>query len=101
MKPVERLRGRAPAAAHGGRRKVVPIMDDMNAAAEARRKRIEMRVYDSLGAHDRDDARFWNAIPVGDRVLQVWQLSESQWRLRGEFPDESGLPRPVVRVHRP
>ena len=76
-------------------------MDDMNAAAEARRKRIEMRVYYSLGAHDRDDARFWNAIPVGDRVLQVWQLSEAQWRLRGEFPDESGLPRSVVRVHRP
>jgi hypothetical protein len=73
----------------------------MNAAAEARRKRIEMRVYDSLAAHDRDDARFWRAIPAGDRVLQVWRLSEAQWRLRGEFPDESGLPRSLVRVHRP
>jgi len=34
-------------------------------------------------------------------VLLVWSLSEAQYRLRGEFPDESGLPRSVARVHRP
>ena len=63
---------------------------DMDAAA-ARRARMVVRVYPSLTAHDRDDARFWAALPVEERVLQVWKLSEAQWRLRGEFPDASGL----------
>ena len=66
-----------------------------------RRSRMQVRVYPSLTAHDQDDARFWAALPVEERVLQVWKLSEAQWRLRGEFPDESGLPRSIARVHRP
>jgi len=40
------------------------------------------------------------ALPVEERVLQVWKLSEAQWRLRGEFPDTSGRPRSTARVHR-
>ncbi|MEO8076129.1 MAG: hypothetical protein ABI818_07360 [Acidobacteriota bacterium] len=40
----------------------------------------------SLTAHDQDDARFWAALPVEERVLRVWKLSEAQWRLRGESP---------------
>jgi hypothetical protein len=67
----------------------------------ARRNRMQVRAYSSLAAHDQDDARFWAALPVEERVLQVWKLSEAQWRLRGEFPDESGLPRSTARVHRP
>lgn len=70
-------------------------------AASARRTRMQVRVYPSLTAHDRDDAMFWGALPVAERVLQVWKLSEAQWRLRGEFPDESGLPRSVAHVRRP
>jgi hypothetical protein len=70
-------------------------------AAAARRARMQVRIYPSLIAHERDDARFWAALPVEDRVLQVWKLSETQWRLRGEFPDASGLPRSTARVHRP
>src|SRR5258707_11125900 len=70
-------------------------------AASTRRNRMQVRVYPSLMAHDRDDARFWAALPVEERVLQVWKLSEAQWRLRGEVPDESGLPRSVARVRRP
>ena len=66
----------------------------------ARRNRMQVRVYSSLTAHDQDDARFWVALPVEERVLQVWKLSEAQWRLRGEFPDASGLPRSTARVHR-
>jgi hypothetical protein len=62
---------------------------------------MQVRVYASLRDHDRDDAGFWLAVPVGERVLQVWKLSEAQWRLRGEFPDESGLPRSTARLHRP
>lgn len=34
--------------------------------------------------------------PVAERVLLVWTLSEAQYRRRGEFPDESGLPRSVA-----
>jgi hypothetical protein len=69
-------------------------------ATTARRTRMQVHVYPSLAAHDRDDAQFWAALPVDERVLQVWKLSEAQWRLRGEFPDESGFPRSVARVHR-
>ena len=72
-------------------------MDD----ATARRDRMQVRVYPSLAAHDKDDARFWATLSVDERVLQVWKLSEAQWRLRGEFPDASGLPRSTARVHRP
>ena len=69
--------------------------------ASERRRRIQVRVYSTLAAHDRDDAAYWAALPVDERVLQVWTLSEAQYRLRGEFPDESGLPRFVARVRRP
>jgi hypothetical protein len=69
-------------------------------AASARRSRMIVRVYPSLSAQDRDDAQYWRAQPMNERILQVWKLSEAQWRLRGEFPDESGLPRSVARIHR-
>jgi hypothetical protein len=62
---------------------------------------MEVTVYPSLDAHDRDDARFWAAMSVEERVRQVWALSEAQWRLRGEFPDASGFCRSVARVRRP
>ena len=69
-------------------------------AASQRRTRMEVRVYSSLEQHDRDDASYWAAIPADVRVLQVWRLSEEQWRLRGEFPNEPGLSRSVARVRR-
>ena len=70
-------------------------------AVTARRNRMLVRVYPSLVEHGRDDPGYWAALPVSERVLQVWKLSEAQWRLRGEFPDASGLPRSTARVHRP
>jgi hypothetical protein len=69
-------------------------------AAAARRRRMQVRVYPSNAAHDRDDPQFWAGLPVDERVLQVWTLSEAQWRARGEFPDASGLPRSVACVRR-
>ena len=72
---------------------------DRDAAAD-RRRRMQVRTYPSLGAHDRDDAAYWRALPVDVRVLQVWRLSEEQWRLRGEFPNEPGLCRSVARLQR-
>ena len=62
---------------------------------------MQVRVYPSLSAHDRDDAPYWAALPVAERVLQVWKLSEEQWRLRGEYPHEPGLSRSVASVRRP
>jgi hypothetical protein len=61
---------------------------------------MHTRVYRSITDHDKDDALFWASMPVADRVLQVWKLSVEQWSLRGELPDESGLPRSVARVVR-
>lgn len=70
-------------------------------AAAERRQRMHVRIYPSLSAHDRDDAAYWRDIPVADRVLQVWRLSDEQWRLRGESPNEPGLCRSVARLRRP
>ena len=78
-------------------RYTVPV----ESAADERRARMQVRVYPSLRAHSRDDRAHWAALSVDVRVLQVWQLSEEQWRMRGEFPDEPGLCRSVTRVHRP
>jgi hypothetical protein len=66
-----------------------------------RRARMRVRLYRSFAEHERDDAGFWRALPIEVRVLEVWKLSEEQWRLRGEFPDEPGLCRSVARIHRP
>ena len=64
------------------------------------RRRMQVRVYRSLADQDRDDPGFWALLSPAERVVQVWRLSEAQWRLRGEFPDASGLPRSVARVRR-
>jgi hypothetical protein len=72
----------------------------MTTAAE-RRRRIQVRVFSTQAAHEREDAAYWTALPVAERVRLVWELSELQYRLRGEIPDQSGLPRSVARVHRP
>lgn len=60
-------------------------------SADQRRARMQVRVYPSIQAHLRDDAAYWAALPAAERVMQVWRLSEEQWRLRGEFRNESGL----------
>jgi hypothetical protein len=68
--------------------------------ADERRRRMQVRIYRSQEAHGRDDPAYWAALPVDVRILQVWRLSEEQWRMRGEFPDEPGLCRSVARVQR-
>jgi len=47
-------------------------MDDRSAARAAR---MDVRVHASLDAHDRDDAAFWAALPIEQRVLQVYGWS--------------------------
>jgi hypothetical protein len=66
-----------------------------------RRARMQVRIYRSLSAQDAADAAYWRAIPIATRVSQVWTLSEEQWRLRGENPNEPGLRRSVARLLRP
>ncbi len=42
-------------------------------------QRMEVRVYPTLAAHDRDDPAFWLARPAAQRVAQAWALSEAQY----------------------
>jgi hypothetical protein len=78
-----------------------PLRDNRAVSrATDRTERMRVTTFPSLAAHDRADAAYWRSLSVGERVRQVWRLSEEQWRLRGEFPDEPGLCRSVARVLR-
>jgi hypothetical protein len=70
------------------------------ATSAGRRDRMTVRVFRSHADQAREDAAYWSAIPAAERVLEAWRLSEEQWRLRGEFPDEPGLCRSTARVQR-
>jgi hypothetical protein len=61
---------------------------------------MRVRVFRSHVEQEREDAAYWASIPAAERVLEVWRLSEEQWRLRGEFSDEPGLCRSVARLQR-
>jgi len=65
------------------------------------RRQMQVRVFRTLEEHDRADAEYWAALPAEERTLQVWKLSEAQWRLQGDWPGESGLCRSIARIHRP
>ena len=68
--------------------------------ARSRAARITVRRFASSAEAERHDLEFWLQIPADQRVLQVWRLSEEQWRLRGDPPHEPGLCRSVARIHR-
>ena len=61
---------------------------------------MQVDVYRSLDLHGREDAAYWASLPADVRVLQVWKLSEEQWRLRREWPHERGFSRSVARLLR-
>jgi len=65
-----------------------------------RRARMQVRIFRSHAEQAREDAAYWAALPASERVLEVWCLSEEQWRLRGDFPNEPGLCRSVARLQR-
>jgi hypothetical protein len=58
------------------------------------------RRYRSAAEADAHDLAFWKQIPPAERIVQVWKLSQEQWRLSGEQTDESGLCRSVASVRR-
>ena len=68
--------------------------------AAKRARRVTGRRYASAAEADRHDLEFWMQIPVAERVLQVWRLSQEQWRLSADLRDESGLCRSIAHVHR-
>jgi hypothetical protein len=72
----------------------------MSELRDSRSERIVTRRFSSSAEADRHDLEFWLQIPEGERVIQVWRLSQELWRLRGELPDEPGLCRSVARVRR-
>jgi hypothetical protein len=61
---------------------------------------LTVRRYSSAADADRHDLEYWMQMPEGERVLEVWRLSQELWRLRGDLPDESGFSRSVTRVRR-
>lgn len=65
-----------------------------------RRARATVRRFASAAEADRHDLEYWRAIPEDERVLEVWRLSEEQWRLAASSPDEPGLSRSVASVRR-
>lgn len=65
-----------------------------------RMNRLTTKVFRSAAEQDRHNADEWSAVPVAERLREVWRMSEELWRLKGEFPDEPGLCRSVARVTR-
>lgn len=61
---------------------------------------MTVRRYASAADADHDDPSYWRSLTEAERVLQVWRLSAEQWRLRGEWTDESRFSRSTARVHR-
>jgi hypothetical protein len=75
------------------------IMTAMSGSTPAdRRKRAAVRRFASAEEADRHDLEYWRAIPEDERIVEVWRLSEEQWRLAGG--DEPGLSRSVASVRR-
>ena len=60
---------------------------------------MTVRSFASAAEADQHDLEFWRQMSDAERVVQVWRLSEEQWRLKGE-PHEPGLCRTVARVCR-
>ena len=64
------------------------------------REGISARVYRSAAEQDADDPQWWLQIPPAERVLLCWRLSEEQYRMKGEFPDEPNLCRTITSLRR-
>jgi hypothetical protein len=62
------------------------------------RGEVQVRRFGSLREADAADREYWAALPDAERILEVWRLSEEQWRLSGQH--ESGLSRSLTRVYR-
>jgi hypothetical protein len=64
--------------------------------------RKQLRLEDVVSRVDRYLSDYGTQLEnvVVEETYHQRALSEAQWRLRGEFPDESGRPRSIARVRR-
>lgn len=60
---------------------------------------MTVRRYVSHADAERNELDFWRRIPVPERVIRVWTLSQELWALSGEHY-EPGLHRSVASIHR-
>ena len=61
------------------------------------RLKVQVRRFGSLREADAADREYWAAVTDAERILEVWRLSDEQWRLSGQH--ESRLSRFLTRVH--
>ena len=78
-------------------RAIIAVVDTR---AIERRARMTTTRHESAVEADAHDLAFWQQMPPAERVLQVWKLSQEQWRLGDGRTDESGLCRSVASVRR-
>ena len=64
------------------------------------RREITAQVFRSHAEHEAANAVSWKQLTPDERLALVWQLTEEQWRLKGDFPDEPRIQRTIVRVVR-
>ena len=75
------------------------MRDNPRMASDGRhRGAVHVRRFDSVHEADKADREHWARMSDAERVLEVWRLSEEQWRLNGQH--ESGFSRSVTRVRR-
>ena len=55
--------------------------------------RMTVSRYASAAEASSHDIEFWRQLSAGERILQVWRLSQEQWILAGHTPHEPRLSR--------
>ena len=64
------------------------------------RREVTAQVFGSNAEQEAANAGYWKQLTPDERLALVWKLTEEQWRLKGDFPDEPRIQRTVVRVVR-
>ena len=64
------------------------------------RREVTAQVFGSHAEQQAANAGYWKQLSLDERLAMVWKLTEEQWRLKGEFPDEPRIQGTVVRVVR-
>ncbi len=59
-----------------------------------------IRKFSSLDAMKAEEYRYWQSVPVRERIQAVWDITLESYRLRGEIQDVPRLQRTLVRVQR-
>jgi hypothetical protein len=65
-----------------------------------RTREITAQLFHSHAEQEAANAGYWKQLTPDERLDLVWRLTEEQWRLKGEFPDEPRIQRTIVRLVR-